>query len=379
MVPRALCVALLALAALLSCVVRMENAADVAGPGASGASRWTQTELEMGIDATIPTMMETTMCGLCASRARTPVVSVSVVDRWAVCGPCARYVARNPHGFCATCAVDNFPSIADRVVDGVPICGACRVARLRTSQGSQDALLLPSSSVLPALPVPPSSSAPRRPLSDIANVVEQRPKRARVRSVRLDGYVVQGVPGIPDSASQLQRDADAVRLAELEAADRVEQERAAVVEAARAGEEAARQAAEATRVAGEARHARVLARKLRREESFLDAYANFRAKFASLTKYPSAPCDNCGELYPGQKMSAAGRCVRCASSPIKAEEWGPSNSMVPDPVPIELSRLNEMEKMLIARLMPLVKVFVLPKGQLAYAGHTVFFAQSLSP
>ena len=47
-------------------------------------------------------------------------------------------------------------------------------------------------------------------------------------------------------------------------------------------------------------------------------------------------------------------------------------------MPAELKGLAQIEEMLIARILPKIRVYVKPYGQRAYSGHCINFAQNVS-
>ena len=47
------------------------------------------------------------------------------------------------------------------------------------------------------------------------------------------------------------------------------------------------------------------------------------------------------------------------------------NNMIPSPVPEALPGLTQIEEMLIARALPIMKVYVKPGGQRGYSGHCI--------
>ena len=73
-------------------------------------------------------------------------------------------------------------------------------------------------------------------------------------------------------------------------------------------------------------------------------------------------------------------CSRCNSSlkKHKLPSFASVNNMCVPPVPSELSCLNSMEKRLICRIQPFMKLIVLPYGQRALKGQTVNFPVNTS-
>lgn len=52
--------------------------------------------------------------------------------------------------------------------------------------------------------------------------------------------------------------------------------------------------------------------------------------------------------------------------------------MIPSSVPIELKDLTQIEEMLIARALPLIRVYIKPGGQRGYSGHCINLPQSIN-
>ena len=49
--------------------------------------------------------------------------------------------------------------------------------------------------------------------------------------------------------------------------------------------------------------------------------------------------------------------------------------MIPEPVPVELQGLSQTEEMLIARALPIMRVYVKPGGQMGYSGRCINLSQ----
>jgi hypothetical protein len=52
--------------------------------------------------------------------------------------------------------------------------------------------------------------------------------------------------------------------------------------------------------------------------------------------------------------------------------------MIPSPVPGELNDLTQIEEMLIARALPIMRVYIKPGGQRGYSGHCINLAQNVT-
>jgi hypothetical protein len=51
--------------------------------------------------------------------------------------------------------------------------------------------------------------------------------------------------------------------------------------------------------------------------------------------------------------------------------------MIPSPVPDELEGLSQVEEMLIARALPIMRVYIKPGGQRGYSGHSINLPQDV--
>ncbi|CAB4003586.1 Hypothetical predicted protein [Paramuricea clavata] len=54
------------------------------------------------------------------------------------------------------------------------------------------------------------------------------------------------------------------------------------------------------------------------------------------------------------------------------------NSMIPSPQPVQLHGLTQVEEMLIARALPIMRVYIKPGGQRGYSGHCVNLPQNIT-
>jgi len=52
--------------------------------------------------------------------------------------------------------------------------------------------------------------------------------------------------------------------------------------------------------------------------------------------------------------------------------------MIPSTIPIELQGLTQIEEMLIARALPIMRVYIKPGGQRAYSGHCINLPQNMT-
>ena len=64
-------------------------------------------------------------------------------------------------------------------------------------------------------------------------------------------------------------------------------------------------------------------------------------------------------------------CSRCSRDTKSPEKFSLENSMIPSPVPHELQNLTQVEEMLIARALPIMRVYI------GYSGHCVNLPQNM--
>ena len=52
--------------------------------------------------------------------------------------------------------------------------------------------------------------------------------------------------------------------------------------------------------------------------------------------------------------------------------------MIPSTIPIELQGLTQIEEILIARALPIMRVYIKPGGQRGYSGHCINLPQNIT-
>ncbi len=97
------------------------------------------------------------------------------------------------------------------------------------------------------------------------------------------------------------------------------------------------------------------------EQSWAKANIN---KFHKSVQYTVSQCTVCKEAWPLKSKPrvpyVCSRCVRDNKSPRK---FSYENSMIPSSVPTELQDLTQIEEMLIARALPIMRIYIKPGGQ----------------
>ena len=91
-------------------------------------------------------------------------------------------------------------------------------------------------------------------------------------------------------------------------------------------------------------------------------------------------CTVCKEALPintKPRSPATYICLRCSRDKNTPKKFSDANSMIPRPVPFELQGLTQTEEMLIARALPITRVYIKPSGQRGYSGHCINLPQNV--
>ena len=92
-------------------------------------------------------------------------------------------------------------------------------------------------------------------------------------------------------------------------------------------------------------------------------------------------CKVCQEAWPVASKPKNHNnyiCSQCARDKTYPKKFSAQNCMVPSKVPSELHDLTQVEEMLIARALPVMRVYLKPGGQRAYHGHCINLPQDVS-
>ena len=91
-------------------------------------------------------------------------------------------------------------------------------------------------------------------------------------------------------------------------------------------------------------------------------------------------CKVCCEAWPlhNQTTDLNYVCSRCKRDKKIPAKFSAQNMMIPSAVPDELEGLTQVEQMLIARALPVMRVYVKPGGQRAYKGHCINLPQDIT-
>ena len=67
--------------------------------------------------------------------------------------------------------------------------------------------------------------------------------------------------------------------------------------------------------------------------------------------------------------------MRCVRDKNHSKKFSEENNMLPFAAPCQLQGLTQVEEMLIARALPIMRVYVKPGGQRGYSGHCINLPQ----
>ena len=112
------------------------------------------------------------------------------------------------------------------------------------------------------------------------------------------------------------------------------------------------------------------------EQSWAKANIN---KFHKSMKYVVSQCTVCFEAWPlKSKPKAPYVCSRCFRDKKSQKKFSVENSLIPSSVPDELKDLTQIEEMLFARALPIMRVYIKRGGQRGYSGHCINLLQKVS-
>jgi hypothetical protein len=109
------------------------------------------------------------------------------------------------------------------------------------------------------------------------------------------------------------------------------------------------------------------------------AKANIK-KFHKSVEFFISKCSICHEAWPlkSKPRSYTGYvCSQCCRDKKSPKKFSFENSMIPSSVPQQLKYLTQVEEMLIARALPIMRVYIKPGGQRGYSGHCINLPQNV--
>ena len=104
------------------------------------------------------------------------------------------------------------------------------------------------------------------------------------------------------------------------------------------------------------------------------------SKFHKSMRYIIQQCKICFEAWPikdTDKLLKSYVCLRCSRDKAVPKKFSNDNYMIPSSVPLQLQGLTQIEEMLIARAIPIMRVYVKPGGQRGYSGHCINLPQNI--
>ena len=102
-------------------------------------------------------------------------------------------------------------------------------------------------------------------------------------------------------------------------------------------------------------------------------------KFHKSVKYIVSHCTVCQEAWHLKtKPKTPYVCSRCCRDKKSPKKFSSENSRVPSKVPHELQNLPKTDEMLIARALPIMRVYIKTGGQRGYSGHCINLPQNVT-
>ena len=102
-------------------------------------------------------------------------------------------------------------------------------------------------------------------------------------------------------------------------------------------------------------------------------------RFHRSVEYIVSQCSVCKEAWPLKaKPRSPYVCSHCSRNKKIPNKFSSENFMIPSCVPNELQNLTQIEEMLIARALPIMRVYIKPGGQQGYSGHCINLPQNVT-
>ena len=103
--------------------------------------------------------------------------------------------------------------------------------------------------------------------------------------------------------------------------------------------------------------------------------------FHKSNEYSVYQCNTCCEAWPLRSSPSRAnqyQCLRCARDKQQPKRFSKENNMIPSVVPFQLQGLTQIEEMLIARALLIMRVYIKPGGQRGYSGHCINLPQNVT-
>ncbi|CAH3185622.1 unnamed protein product [Porites lobata] len=117
-----------------------------------------------------------------------------------------------------------------------------------------------------------------------------------------------------------------------------------------------------------------------RHERLKNKRDTYRKRVSEET-YSVCQCTVCFEAWPlksSPRKVDHYQCQRCIRDKQQPKKFSKENDMVPSLVPLQLQGLTQVEEMLIARALPVMRVYIKPGGQRGYSGHCINLPQDIA-
>ena len=95
------------------------------------------------------------------------------------------------------------------------------------------------------------------------------------------------------------------------------------------------------------------------------------------TVYQCSVCREAWLIKFRPKIANQYQCSRCTNDKQQPKKFSKENDMIPSLVPSQLAGLTQVEEMLIARALPIMRVYIKPGGQRGYSGHCINLPQNV--
>ena len=100
------------------------------------------------------------------------------------------------------------------------------------------------------------------------------------------------------------------------------------------------------------------------------------SKFHNSLQFHMTQSTICHEAWPlKSKPKSPYVCLRCSRDKKSPRKFSVENSLIPSSIPPELKNLTQIEEMLFARALPIMRVYIKPGGQRGFSGHCINLPQ----
>jgi hypothetical protein len=98
---------------------------------------------------------------------------------------------------------------------------------------------------------------------------------------------------------------------------------------------------------------------------------------ANIKKFQFSICHEAWPLKSKPRSCTGYVCSQCSRDKKSPKKFSFENSMIPSSVPQQLKDLTQVEEMLIARALPIMRVYIKPGGQRGYSGQCINLPQNV--